>query len=1085
MAFQQNAISNDGEIKFIENKKQWHNTIRFAANIPGGKLYLQDQSFAYTFYNTNSVSHNHGNPLTAADSMHTSARSTNLPVDEYSVIRGHNVIVNFEGANETPEVRGAQASSEFYNYYLGNDPSKWATQVKAFHTVNYKNLYDGVDFRIYSTEFNQLKYDFIISPKSNPDVIKLNYQGAYLFLENGNLVVQTSLGKIVENKPYAYQEKDGKKSKVPCEFVLTGNDLTFSFPKGYDPDLELIIDPLLIFSTYSGSFSDNWGNTATFDNEGNLYSGGIVTNLGNGFPITPGAYQVSNGGDWDIGILKYDSTGSQLIYATYLGGSAAEVPHSLIVHQNKLLIFGTTSSPDFPVTANAFQDTLKGGPIFQPFDFYGGVTYPNGSDLVITKLNTDGSTLMASTLLGGTDNDGVNYHNSPLTRNYGDQFRGDINTDSLGNIYVATNTASTDFPIVNGAQKAFAGGDQDAIVFKFNPELSQLEWSTYFGGSLVDAAFSIKLDEVNNVYITGGTGSPDLLTTINAYQPNLSGGIDGFAAILSPSGDSVLSCTYVGTAAYDQAYFIDIDTDNNIYLLGQTRGSYPVSDGVYNNPKSGQFIHKLNNSLTQSMFSTVFGSGTSSPDISPTAFLVNECGNILISGWGGAVNAPNVYVNVNNEIQLIQRTYVGGSTRDLPVTDDADQSFTDGSDFYMMVLEKDARSLLYGTFFGGSASREHVDGGTSRFDKKGIVYQAVCAGCGGNSDFPTTDGAWSTTNNARNCNNAAFKYDLTTLEAKLATNSPEADQPGLSEGCFPLTVMFLNRSIGGESFIWDLGDGTTTTQSDSIIHTYEKPGTYPVVLTAIDENTCLKEDYDYGNITVFDVNFNVIDSLNICFGESAQLLAEGGITYQWSPPHYLDNANIANPVATPDTTTTYSVIITDQNGCSFEDSVRLDVVPEIVMDFNVIRNYSCQSDKEVTIESNISGAEEVSWDFGDGTVSSELNPTHIYTNSGSYNLDVTAVSKQCVKSQTVPINVQEFFIPNVFTPNADGENDNFQILIDAPLQLKIYNRWGKLLFEDEDYKDTWHGEGLLPGIYYYEVKLPDDEICKGWVHMLK
>src|SRR5690606_33423188 len=224
---------------------------------------------------------------------------------------------------------------------------------------------------------------------------------------------------------------------------------------GYDECLELIIDPILIFSAYSGSTMDNWGNTATYDARGNVYSGGMVSNddFPSGFPVTPGAYQVAYaGGSWDIGILKYDSAGSELLYCTFIGGNGTETPQSLVVNSSgELLILGATGSSDFPVTNGS---EFKGGENIDPL---WGVPYLQGTDIFIAKLSPNGDKLLGATYLGGTSNDGVNLisgvmysqlvkEDSPLARNYGDQLRGDIITDDDDFVYIASNTLSNDFP---------------------------------------------------------------------------------------------------------------------------------------------------------------------------------------------------------------------------------------------------------------------------------------------------------------------------------------------------------------------------------------------------------------------------------------------------------------------------------------------------------------------------------------------------------------------------------------------------------------------------------------------------------------
>jgi len=201
-----------------------------------------------------------------------------------------------------------------------------------------------------------------------------------------------------------------------------------------------------------------------------------------------------------------------------------------------------------------------------------------------------------------------------------------------------------------------------------------------------------------------------------------------------------------------QTYFVELDRSDNVYLLGQSeiQDSTFIHNAQWSVPGSGQFISKLTPSLDSVIYSTVFGSGNGI-NISPTAFLVDLCNKMYLAGWGGSIN--NLSILNNN----------AGSTFNMPITADAFQNSTDGSDFYIMVLEDDASGLVYGSYFGGSVSSEHVDGGTSRFDRKGKVYQAICASCGGSSDLPIEPiNALSPTNNS-NCNLGVFKMDFNFL----------------------------------------------------------------------------------------------------------------------------------------------------------------------------------------------------------------------------------------------------------------------------------------------------------------------------------
>ena len=758
-------LAPDKSLEFIQNKNQWDKSVRYRANLPGGHLYLQSQGFLYNFYDNSALAHQHAN-----------AQAQNEPGSNQ--IKGHAYAVTFLGATASPGLDGKNATPTLRNYFIGDNPAKWASGVKAYEEVNYQNLYPGISMQIYEKE-EHLKYDFTVQPHTDPSIIRMQYKGAdQLTLVYGDLHIKTSVSEVIEKKPVAYQEINAAIVPVPCQFKLEQNVVSFVFPEGYDAAQPLTIDPTLLFSTFSGSEADNWGFTATYDNVGNMYSGGIV--LGIGFPTTLGQWQGDiepigvadgNGGfdsytAWDIGILKYNpnaSGSSALLYATYLGGNRTEIPSSLVVNsKNELLILGATSSSNYPTTTGAEDRTFNNPNSTGSAGWISplhGILFSQGSDLFISRLSADGASVLASTFLGGTGNDGI-FSEYPsfrqpvhaLDKNYGDQFRADIITDAADNVYIVSSTQSANFPVTNGFQQTFGGGTNDAIVAKLTTGLA-LEWCSFLGGGGADAAYSIQLDSKNNIFIAGGTTSSGLPGTTGAYQATFQGGrADGFVAKINNNGTTLERLSYIGTDQYDQTYFVQLDQNDDVYLLGQSLGQYPVSENVYTNANGKQFIHKLSNDLNTSIFSTIFGNtnatASSPANISPTAFLVDNCSRIYVAGWGGGANEG----------------YDNGTTNNMPVTNDAYQSTTDGRDFYLMLLSQDAQNLEYATYFGGTqnenSSGEHVDGGTSRFDKRGFVYQAVCGGCGGSSNFPTTPSAWSRINQASNCNNAAFKFDV-------------------------------------------------------------------------------------------------------------------------------------------------------------------------------------------------------------------------------------------------------------------------------------------------------------------------------------
>ncbi|MEQ9426063.1 MAG: PKD domain-containing protein [Cyclobacteriaceae bacterium] len=1093
---------NDASIhrRFIENKGQWDEKILFRAEIPNGYMFFHKGGFTYLFYDDPFAGFHHEQATNAS----VNTRTNELPANE---IKAHAVRVTFEGSNNI-SFTGNGAGTERYNYFIGKNKGKWASNISAFEGVTLADIYPGIDFKFYSVE-GHMKYDVIAAPGADLAAVRMKIDGAdNLSIIDGELKICTSLQDISEPKPYTYQAiANGRQKEIKSRFVLEDNYLSFDVGR-YDREKEIVIDPALVFSTFSGSTADNWGFTAAFDDEGHAYSGGIVRiipGVGGLLPTSTGAFNIfHNGGTWDVALLKYDSLGETLLYGTYLGGLHNEFPHSLVVNnEGDLLIMGSTGSADFPMAGEPYDNIFNGGVNSDPLK--GPVPLLNfnfGSDIFIAKLSADGSTLKASTFLGGTHNDGIGEKHTidsginlldgdDLVKNYGDQFRGDIIMDSDDNIYIASNTRSTDYPLVGGFQ-GYAGGKRDGVITKLSADLSTIEWSTFIGGEGEDVAYSIKLLNGNKVLLSGGTNSPDFPSTTGSLNENIAGGIDGFVALIESDGSVILNSTFLGTSNDDQAYFIDFDTDESVYVFGQTQGLYTIEGNTFNNPGAGQFIHKLNSDLSQTIFSTTFGSGVTDannliiPDISPTAFLVSECDNFYLSGWGspgGNFSAQNGYQGLN----------ING----LPLSKDAFQTASNNGAFYMAVFDADATELLFGTYFGGNIAAAHVDGGTSRFDKKGIVYQSVCT-CGSSQDnFPTTPGVWSNTNNAfpvpngqggfsPRCNNAIFKYDLATLSARIQTSSIDGDQIGISNVCLPTPILFVNQSNGGENIQWGFGDGTVIDNQDSVIHEYLAPGKYSVFLKVEDANTCEQVDVAFLTIDVEQGDFSIIDDTAICEGASIQLSAIGGDNYSWTSnlnPEVFSNE--PNPEVSPTRTTEYIVESTTDDGCFWKDSVEVRVVPSVTSDFEIMKSYECMDFPTFELINQSTNNQDLIWDLGDGSTSEVENPVHQYNQNGTYTIELTTHREFCDDTKKEPVANFELFLPNVITPNNDNLNDRFAIPNDGNMQLNIVDRNGNNIFSSMDYQNDWAADGQPDGVYYYHIMMPDSTECNGLVHVIR
>ncbi len=818
----ENALA---QMEFVQNKGQWDNKINYKGDFSTGSFFLENRGFTVVLNKVEDLikrkefTHGHDNKFSK---------------DEDLILHSFAYNVTFLGAATNAERVPDKPLSIYKNYFIGNNEKKWASNCKVYNAVTYKNVYPNIDIRYYSTQ-DKLKYDFIVHPGGNPAAIAMRYDGvSSLNIKKGELIIGTTVGNVKELEPYTYQTNVNKRTDVVTKYVVKDNVVTFDVSQ-YDASATLVIDPQIIFCSFTGSSADNWGYTATPGIDGSFFAGGTVD--GNGYPFSLGAYQTNmRGGKRDIGIMKFSPNGSAAIYATYLGGGGNDYPHSMIADAaGNLTIAGKSSSSDYPTT-NA-------------------IGARGGFDIIITKLNPTGTALIGSVKIGGTGNDGVNIREKDddltgsigtdrLRRNYGDDARSEVILDGSNNIYVASCTQSNDFPVLAGALQANNAGKQDGVILKFNSNLSSLLVSTYFGGADEDACFVTAINPVtNNLYIGGATMSGNLpgdKTGVIYAAPQ--GNIDGFVTELSPNGVSIRT-TFLGTTGIDLVYGLKFDKLGFPYVTGTTTGSWPRRNANYFSAGGKQFIAKLKPDLSDYIYSTVFGKDAPVPDISPVAFLVDRCENVYVSGWGGGVNTGIRYTN--------------GNTTGLPEVNPLSPiPAADGKDFYFFVLAKDAQSQFFGSHFGQNGGfGDHVDGGTSRFDANGIIYQAVCANCNGRSSepatFPTTPGVYAEVNGSLICNEAAVKIEMNFSGVAAQIQSEIDGEINDSLGCIPLLVNFRDLRAKGVTYYWNFNsavfpnavDLTTTTPTANF--TFNNVGVFRVRLIAEDLSTCNLRDTSY------------------------------------------------------------------------------------------------------------------------------------------------------------------------------------------------------------------------------------------------
>lgn len=992
-------------IEFVENKGQWDERVKYRADVNAGAIFIRDNGFSILQHDPNTWDFlqkmgKHAEPSTPSFVQ----RDANGDI----ILKSHSWNVNFMNASPSMQVIPDKKIVTYNNYFLGNDPSKWAGQCQIFQAMTMKNVYPGIDVRYY-THNGTLKYDIIVSPGADPNRIVLQYEGVEkLQVKNKELVISTSLGERRESAPYTYQTDATGRKEIRCSYVVVDNTVRF-LVGNYDRSATLVIDPTLIFCSLSASTADNWGFTATYGPDGSFYGGGIVfETAGGNFPVSPGAFQTSYQGGTnatgerpcDIGIIRLSANGSTRIYATYLGGAGNEQPHSLIADGNGNLIIAGRSNSNTGDVNRRYPTT---GPTIGSGGSY---------DIVITKLNANGTALIGSRMIGGTANDGVNIKSNrsgaqSLQQNYGDDGRSEVILDAQENVYVAASTQSTNFPVTGGFQ-ASNGGLQDAVVIKMDPNLAGAtpQFSTYLGGSGDDAAYVLALAASGDIFVAGGTNSGNFPGPKGGtVGPTQAGSIDGFIAQISSNGSTLVRSTYIGTSGIDQIYGIQFDRFGFPYIMGQTTGDMPginIPPGGFEQVGGKIFIGKLRPDLSGYEYRTRFGTGAARPNISPTAFLVDRCENVYVSGWGGSTQDP-------------ADPYPNAGTAGLTVTPDALQSNTDGRDFYFFVLRRDATGPgpLYASFFGQAGGfTDHVDGGTSRFDRNGVIYQGVCANCGGNAVFPTTPGTWGPTRPvSANCNMGMIKIAFNLAGVGADVQSQIGGVPSDTAGCVPLTVTFTDQIRNATEYIWNFGDGSPqvgplpAAQGITQTHTYNSPGTFQVMLIAINPTTCNERDTAYMNIRVGILEANLqasvvkldpCEAFNYRFNNLSTTLPVRPFTdtsFIWDfgdgSPRVRAGLNPVTHSYTAPGTYNAWLILADTAYCNYPDSLLV----EVRVSANVEASFDAPAAGCVPLDAAFtytgSGGQSFEWNFGDpgsgaDNTSTLANPTHRFSTPGTY-----------------------------------------------------------------------------------------------------
>jgi hypothetical protein len=664
LSFEANHGQTDGRVKFLSRTNEY--TLFLTEDeavlaLRGKKAKSPDPTGAANFKNVTA-------PLKRCPDMKLefSAACGALPFPRSTLAAGRTtesvtggvLRMKLRKANAAAKVAGVDELAGTSNYFIGNDPAKWRTNVPTYTKVKYEGIYPGIDLVYYGKQ-RQLEYDFIVAPGADPRRIAFDVSGANRIRQDaqGELVFKMKTGEdeIRWHKPAVYQEKNGARQEIAARFAVTdANRVSFELAK-YDTSRRLYIDPL-IYSTYLGGSGDDDGNAIAVDAAGSAYITGETASTD--FP-TMNPFQAANGGSYDAFVAKLNPAGTALVYSTYLGGSSVDYGYGIAVDSaGNAYVVGNTASTDFP-TMNPLQ-AANGG----------------GLDVFVAALNAAGSALIYSTYLGGS----------------GDDMGAAIALDSADNAYVTGSTASADFPTNNPLQGANAGSI-NAFVSEIGSTGSALVYSTYIGGNVKDYGNGIAVDSASNVYITGQTLSPNF-PTMNPLQPTNRGSSSAFVSKIGAGGTALVYSTYLGGSGYDLAYGIAVDSAGDAYATGSTSSTnFPTMNPLqpaYGGGAFDAFIAELNPAGSALVYSTYLGGKLEDDGY---AITVDSAGEAYVTGYTLSTNFPTQ--------NALQKKLAGAG------------------DVFVSKLNSTGSGLSYSSYFGGSGDDS---GAGIAVDSAGYAY---------------------------------------------------------------------------------------------------------------------------------------------------------------------------------------------------------------------------------------------------------------------------------------------------------------------------------------------------------------------------
>ncbi len=550
------------------------------------------------------------------------------------------VRMRLAGANAAARAEGVERLDGVSNYFLGNDPRQWRTEVPNYAKVRYRGVYPGVDLIYYGRE-RQLEYDFVVAPGADPRRIEFAVSGARRMRldASGDLALDAGGGEVTLRRPVIYQQRGKHRREIAGRYALRGANRAGFELAPYEASLPLVIDPTLAYSTYLGGSSTDLGLGIALDSSNNIYVTGSTES--SNFP-TLNPINVAIRGLQNVFVTKLNANGSAFVYSTYVGGTGTDSGNAIAVDgAGSAYVAGTTNSANFPTAGTPLQAQLKGT-----------------QNAFVMKLNLNGSALTYSTYLGGSNTDSGNA----------------IDIDSAGDAYVIGQTNSNDFPVASARQAAIAGA-ANSFISKLKPDGSGLLFSTYLGGSGTDSGNAIALDSSGNAYLTGQTSSPNF-PTANPLQAALGGSSNAFVAEIKSDGSALVYSTYLGGTGADQGNGIALDGTGNACVTGATTSAnfptkLPLQPTLHGDQNA--FVAKVAPNGASLIFSTYLGGSSGDRGL---AIALDSTGNIYLTGQA--------------------------RSSDFPLLHPFAPALAGSADAFVTSIKGDGSALVYSTFFGGN-----------------------------------------------------------------------------------------------------------------------------------------------------------------------------------------------------------------------------------------------------------------------------------------------------------------------------------------------------------------------------------------------